>query len=167
MKSRVDIRGGQMTFGQRIELGRILTDKGRSEAQKFRDALKCLHPEATRAELRPTSAKLLYWRDILEGIAYWVKREGAELKYTPTEEEKQAGIAKLSKVTGEMATIMSLAKDYGTDPDDILSWKYAKVFNILFVNLQQHLFRQRLGRVYEKKAEAAARARRRGGRRRV
>lgn len=145
---KVDIRGGQMTFGQRIELGRILTDAHLSEAAKMIAVMRCLDPGWKTTEM-PQSID--YFAEVIEGLTYWVKREASELKYEPTEEEQSAGIGQLSKLTGEMGTIMALAKDYGKDPDEILGWKYGKVFNILYTNLQSHLFQERLMKLRERR----------------
>ena len=146
---KVDIRGGQMTFGQRIELGRILTDTTTTEAAKMIAVMRCLDPKWKTVEM-PRSID--YFAEVIEGLTYWVKREASELKYEPTEEERSAGIGQLSKLTGEMGTIMALAKDYGKDPDEVLGWKYGKVFNILYTNLQSHLFQERLMKVRERRA---------------
>lgn len=146
----IDVRGGQMTFGQRIELGRILTDPSTSEASKAIAVMRCLDPDWETTEM-PQSIE--YFAEVIEGLTYWIKRETAELKYDPSEEEQSAGIGQLSKMTGEMGTIMALAKDYGKDPDEILSWKYGKVFNILYTNLQSHLYQERLMKLRERRAK--------------
>ena len=155
---KVDIKGGQMTFGQRIELGRIVSDKDLSEYKKFRACMVCLDPKWTVRDM-PRSMK--YWEAVLEGISYWVQREAVELKYNPTPEELAAGIEAFTLHTGEMTTIMAIAEQFNTDPDIILEWKYGKVFNILFTNLQAHLYRERLNKQLAKKAQNEARKHRR------
>lgn len=156
MIQRIDIKGGQMTFGQRIELGRIITDKELTDIDKMKEGMQCLD---VKWSLRNTSEIVEYWYEVLMGIKYWIEREQAELKYEPSAEEKAAGIAQLSLVVGEMATITALAKDYSKDPDEILEWKYGKVYNLLFTNLQSHLFRERLNKELERKAQQKANAR--------
>ena len=42
MIQRIDIQGGQMTFGQRIELGRIITDKEMTDIDKMKEGMQCL-----------------------------------------------------------------------------------------------------------------------------
>ena len=126
MIQRIDIQGGQMTFGQRIELGRIITEKELTDIDKMKEGMQCL---GAKWSLRNTSEIVEYWYDVLMGIKYWIEREQTELKYEPSAEEKAAGIAQLSLVVGEMATITALAKDYSKDPDEILEWKYGKVYN--------------------------------------
>mgnify|MGYP000503518280 FL=1 len=156
MIQRIDIQGGQMTFGQRIELGRIITEKELTDIDKMKEGLQCL---GAKWSLRNTSEIVEYWYEVLMGIKYWIEREQTELKYEPSAEEKAAGIAQLSLVVGEMATITALAKDYSKDPDEILEWKYGKVYNLLFTNLQSHLFRERLNKELERKAQQKANAR--------
>lgn len=156
MIQRIDIRGGQMTFGQRIELGRIITEKELTDIDKMKEGMQCL---GAKWSLRNTSEIVEYWYEVLMGIKYWIEREQTELKYEPSAEEKAAGIAQLSLVVGEMATITALAKDYSKDPDEILEWKYGKVYNLLFTNLQSHLFRERLNKELERKAQQKANAR--------
>lgn len=156
MIQRIDIKGGQMTFGQRIELGRIITDKDLTDLDKMKEGMQCL---GAKWSLRNTSEIVEYWYEVLGGIKYWIEREQAELKYEPSAEEKAAGIAQFSLAVGEMATITALAKDYSKDPDDILEWKYGKVYNLLFTNLQSHLFRERLNKELERKAQQKANAR--------
>lgn len=156
MIQRIDIKGGQMTFGQRIELGRIITDKEMTGIDKMKEGMQCL---GVKWSLRNTSEIVEYWYEVLLGIKYWIEREQTELKYEPSAEEKAAGIAQFSLVVGEMATITALAKDYSKDPDEILEWKYGKVYNLLFTNLQSHLFRERLNKELERKAQQKANAR--------
>lgn len=156
MIQRIDIQGGQMTFGQRIELGRIITEKELTDIDKMKEGMQCL---GAKWSLRNTSEIVEYWYEVLMGIKYWIEREQTELKYEPSAEEKAAGIAQLSMVVGEMATITALAKDYSKDPDEILEWKYGKVYNLLFTNLQSHLFRERLNKELERKAQQKAKPR--------
>ena len=94
MIQRIDIQGGQMTFGQRIELGRIITDKEMTDIDKMKEGMQCL---GGKWSLRNTS--------------------------------------------------------------EILEWKYGKVYNLLFTNLQSHLFRERLNKELERKAQQKANAR--------
>lgn len=158
---KVDVKGGQMTFGQRIELGEIITDSTKSEFNKFKAVMLCLDSKWKITDL-PKS--IGYFEEVLLGIAYWVKREATELKYKRTADELVAGIEALSIQVSEMGTLMALAKDYGKDPDEILQWKYGKIFNILFTNLQMHLYRDRLEKRMADKAKNESRKGRMGKR---
>ena len=42
-----------------------------------------------------------------------------------------------------MSTIKALAKAYGKDPDEILQWQYAKVFGILYTDLEERKFEKK------------------------
>ncbi len=157
----IDVKGGQMTFGQRIELGKIITDDTLTEYQKFKQAMLCLDPTWQVHEIDTT---LGYWYEVIEGISHWVHREAVELKYKPTADELAAGVEALGLAVGEMSTIMALAKDYAQDPDEILKWKYGKVFNILYTNLHSFLYRERLEKRMLEKAKADSRRGRNGRR---
>lgn len=150
-----------MTFGQRIELGRILSEPELSEYERFRQSMLCIDPTWNVADMKEG---VEYFDEVLDGILFWINREKTELKYNPSADELAAGIEVLSLRVGEMSTIMALAKDYSKDPDEILEWKYGKVFNILFTNLQSFLYRDRLERRLTEKAKAKAMQGRRGKR---
>lgn len=154
---KVDIIGGQMTFGQRIELGRIFTDLRTTQADKFRMTMECIHPGFKPSY---TVWELAYFEEILKGIQHWIKREKNELHYKPSAEEISAGIELLTLRVGEMGTITALAEKFSQDPDTILTWKYAKVFNILFNNLQSYLYKDRLEKQLAKKREMESKQRR-------
>lgn len=155
------IKEGQFTFGQRIHLGKIVTSKKLTETEMFKQAIQCLHPGY---EVKFTRDEMVYWLEILEGIEWWIAREKKELDYKPTAEEYAAGIEALSLKVGEMTTISALAEKFSKDPDDVLQWKYGKVFNLLVTNLQSFLYRERLKKIYQAKSEREAEARRRSKR---
>lgn len=136
--TKIDVKAGDLTFGQRIELGYILQDPKTDEFDKMSAGLKALGYRSVNPIKR-----VKYWKEVLEGMLYWAKRE-RELQYNPTAEEKAAGIHELSKLIGDMGTVLALAKDFSVDPDEVLRWKYGKVYNILYVNLQNYLFEKRL-----------------------
>lgn len=150
--SKIDIKAGDMSFGQRIEIGKILQDTEKGEVQKFKEIFKCLHDY----EPKPTEyGKLVsYLDEIIIGIKHWIDLEATLLKYEPTSEEMQAGINELSEKIGEFGTIKALAKTFGKDPDEILEWKYAKVFGILYTDLEEHKFQMRYNKVIERKYKA-------------
>ena len=70
MIQRIDIKGGQMTFGQRIELGRIITDKELTDIDKMKEGMQCLD---VKWNLRNTSEIVEYWYEVLMGIKYWIE----------------------------------------------------------------------------------------------
>lgn len=157
---KVDVKAGDITYSQRIELGQILTNTTTSEFEKFRATMLCLD-EGWKISDLPKS--LPYFEEVLEGIKYWIDKEKKDLKYNPTAEEIAAGIDIYSSSVGEMNTVMALAKDYAKDPDEILSWKYKKVMNILFTNLQSFLYKSRLEKQMSNKAKREAKKHKRYG----
>lgn len=144
----IDIKSGELTFGQRIDLGKILANDT-SSLEKFQKVFECLH------KFKPIESeypKLLdYFTEIIEGIKFWIECETTMLKYDPSSEEIQAGVKELSKNTGEFSTVKALAKAYHKDPDEILKWEYGKVFGILYTDLEEHKFQLRYNKVIESK----------------
>lgn len=146
MINKIDIKGGQMTFGQRIELGKILENQSLSEAQKF-----TLCMEALDCTVKYDNEHMQYWEEIIRGIKFWVEKETRDLKYRPTPEEYAAGIEVLSMQVAEMGTIMAISEKFSQDPDAVLQWKYGKIFNILYTNLHSFLYSLRLQKIQAKK----------------
>lgn len=140
----------EITFGERIELGQILTDKETSDVKKMLQCFNCLYPDLV---VTFSTEDMIHWKEILETINYWIKREQYELKYYPTQEEIVAGIEDLNKATGYMGTIITLAESFGKDPDEILTWKYAKIYNILYTNYQSFLFKKKLDKEVARKVK--------------
>ena len=144
----IDVKTGEMTFGQRIELGQIFAGES-SEVEKFEKTFLCLHNFKPRWYNRK---KLMgYFTRIVEGIVFWSEQEATLLKYEPTPEEVRAGVTQYTSKIGELGTIKALAKTYGQNPDDILLWKYGKVFGILYTDLEEHKYQMRLNKVIEAK----------------
>ena len=146
--SKIDIKAGNMTFGQRIELGKVLASEG-NEVEKFKKVFVCLH------SFTPKEKEYLslvdYFKEIVIGLKFWIDTEATMLAYEPTPEEKRAGVKELALKIGEFGTIKALAKAYSTDPDEILLWKYAKVFGILYTDLEESKFQTRYNKVIEDK----------------
>lgn len=143
----IDIKGGQHTFAQHLELRKIIADGELAEFEKFKACMLCLNPEW---KVTYTPKSLEYWEEVLIGVEHWAKREKTELKYNPTAEELAAGIDILSLEVGEMSTLTALAEKFSKDPDDILDWKYGKIFNILYTNLKTFLYTVRLEKQRQK-----------------
>lgn len=141
IKSKIDVKAGELTFGQRIELGKIYSDQTLSELDKFKRTFECLHKYTPKAV--EYSLLIEYFGEIIKGVEFWVLQESTLLKYEPSVKEKRAGIKELSLKTGELGTIKALAKNYHQDPDDILLWKYGKVFGILYTDLEEYLYQVR------------------------
>ena len=149
-KDYIDVKGGELTFGQRIGLGKILASED-DVLIKSINVIECLHG------FRPKYKQLVklqeYILSIIEGIRFWVEQESTMLKYDPTPEEVKAGIKDLSEKIGEFGTVKALAKAYNTDPDVILKWKYGKIFGILYTDLEESKFSRRFQKVIESKVK--------------
>ena len=145
----VDIKGGKLTFAQRIELGEIFGNGELSEAEKFERAIKCICGK------KPTPKQygqyVNNFRAIVEGLQYWCEAEARMLHSEPTAEERSAGIEEYSKSIGVFGTVKAIAKTFGQDPDDVLQWEYGKVFSILYTDLEDYKYQRRLNKVIERK----------------
>ena len=148
IKSKINIKAGEMTFGQRIEVGKIIETESDGIVQAI-SIMQCLH------NFRPNYKQLLklqpYLVEISDGFKFWIDTEATLLKYDPTIEEKQAGIKELAEKTGELGTVKAMAKAFSKDPDEILLWKYGKVFGILLSDLEECKFNRRYDKVIEAK----------------
>ena len=148
IKSKIDVKGGKLTFGQRIELGKIFQTED-TEVRKFEKVFQLLHFYTPCPD--DYSLLLDYFKEILDGLTFWIESETKLLKYEPSPEEIQAGIKDLSAKIGEFGTVKAIAKTYSKDPDEILKWEYGKIFGILYSDLEEYLFQKRLNKVIEQK----------------
>ena len=146
--AQVDIKGGKLTYGQRIELGQILFDPGKSMSRKFVEAMECLYPGR---KWDFTEKWVGCFNEVVEGIEYWMKKEGTMLNYQPSGDEIAAGFNDLGKKLGPMMTVMTLAEKFSRDPDEILKWEYGKVFGLLFADLENFKFQKRYRVIVENK----------------
>ena len=148
IKSKIDVKAGNLTFGQRIELGKIMASDA-NEVEKFEKVFMCLHNFTPKQ--KEYMGLVDYFKEIVLGLKFWIDTEATMLVYEPTPEEKRAGIKELTHNIGEFGTIKALAKAYSQDPDEILLWKYAKVFGILYTDLEEYNFSARYNKVIENK----------------
>ena len=145
--SKIDIKSGKLSYGQRIELGKIFQADA-NDVEKFNKTFECLHQYTPKVADYKTLID--YFKEIIDGVHFWIEREKL-LKYDPTPEETQAGIVSFCEKVGEFATIKSIAKTYGKDPDEIMDWEYGKVFGILYTDMEESKFQKRLNKVFERK----------------
>lgn len=141
---RYNMLEGTFPYGARIELGEIFKDESRSELQRGYDAWKALY--GWSAKLMPIRLRAKRLTEMIEGLTEWIKKEQQMLNYTPTADEVAAGYEAYCKKIGVTGTIYALAKSFGVDPDVILRWPYAKVFGILYHDLEELKF----SRAYDK-----------------
>ncbi|MDR1454650.1 MAG: hypothetical protein LBJ01_03265 [Tannerella sp.] len=151
MLKRIDIRGGKLTYEQRIELGELFAGD-KTEVEKFKETFRILH-EITPdfGDTEGMKMYVEYFQQIMDGLRFWFEKEKLLLDYKPEPEEIRAGIRELSEKTGHFGTIKTLAKNYARDPDDILKWEYGKVFGILYTDLEEYKYQKRLYKQHETK----------------
>lgn len=147
---RIDVKGGEFTFSQRLDMGAILAQKDKPEHEMFLETIKCLYGREPVGVVEYREAFKL-WQEAVEGLAFWVKVEAEQLKYHPTADEKDAGIDRFSSEVGELGTVYSIAKAFGKDPDEILLWKYGKVFGYLRGQKAEADFQRRYQDVMKRK----------------
>ena len=145
---RIDIKGGKLTYGQRIELGQIHFNDKLTASERYIASMECLHPGWEHVF---TPEWIAWYAEVIEGIEYWMRRESTMLNYTPSGDELAAGFGDLGKTLGPMMTVMTLAEKFSRDPDEILTWEYGKVFGLLYADLENFKFQRRLRRIMENK----------------
>lgn len=141
------MEGGEFTYGNRIALGDIFAEEGKTEYQKLKAAFHEVYGYSCR--LVPLRRRLAMLNDIAQGLLSWVEKEQKLLHYKPSPNELAAGIKELSERVGSMSTIKAIAKAYGRDPDEVLQWSYSKVFGILFTDLEEFNYQTRYNKIIE------------------
>ena len=149
--TEINIKAGQMTYGQRIELGSILSAKGISNWTRCERCMRCLYPEWNGEYYEGLSE---CYERIIAGIEYWINRENTELHHEPSADEVKAGCKELARELGPMSTITALASKYGQDPNNIIGWKYGQVFNCLYTDLKNYKFAEKIRKLQERKHKA-------------
>ena len=111
-----DIKAGEMTYGERLELVRALSDDSATGYERISRVIGTLHgfiPDPGQA------AKLAsYVEEVSEAVKGWLRREAEECHVPPTADERAAGVDLLAKETGE-AVMKLLEKNIR--PRDILT----------------------------------------------
>lgn len=153
LSKKVDVKSGDITYGSYIAVRKLLAEAKEYDLEFTISAIKAIHSEYryTIGDIMFIKAMVSYFNSIVEGVAHWAEQEKELLAYEPSEEEIRAGVKEYSQKVGEFATVKALAKNYGKDPDEILEWKYSKVFGILYTDLEEYYYNQRYGKVIEKK----------------
>jgi len=151
MLERIDIKAGDLTYGQRIELGNLYASQ-KSEVDKFKETFHILHNvKIDFSNLKQMKMYVEYFQQIVDGLQFWFEKEKTLLEYIPEPEEVRAGIKELGEKVGYFGAIKTLAKNYSQDPDDILEWKYGKVFGIIYTDFEEFKYQKRLNKQYEQK----------------
>lgn len=153
-----DVRGGEFTFGNRIEVGRVMSDAKLTDLERLRGVMTELVPGW---KLVNAQRDLLYYLDVMEVVQQWAEREKKFLHREPSDLQKRAGVARFSERFGQFPTLIALAERFKLDPDTILDWRYAKVFNILVEDLERSEYLTRLSKLQDQQAREKAKANKR------
>lgn len=144
---RINFESRDFTYGSRIALGDIFGASGVTEYGMLKNAFRELYGFSAR--LLPVRWRVRAFNHIIAGLTSWIEKEQKMLQYTPSSDELAAGVKELGEKVGNMATIKALAKAYSKDPDEILEWDYAKVFGILYTDLEERKYETKLNkRIY-------------------
>lgn len=143
-----DIKSGAFTYGERIELERIIRAEI-SDYERIYEVVQCLHD----VRIEPENAVALepYVARVLTDIAEWIEREQKELYIPPTNEEIQAGIEEFAKACGTIGNVVSLAERFCCTFEEIYKRPYLEVYAILKVSAERTKFERRLNDVYRNK----------------
>ena len=153
LKNRVDVKSGDITYGSYLAVRKQLAETKEYDLAFMVSVIKTIHSEYKYGvgDIVHIKAMVNYFNSIVEGVAHWAEQEKELLAYEPSEEEIRAGVKEYSQKVGEFATVKALAKNYGKDPDEVLEWKYSKVFGILYTDLEEYHYNQRYSKVLERK----------------
>lgn len=144
-----NIKEGDMTYGERIELGRIMRNEDMSDYERIRQVVLCLHD----IDVQPKEAAELaqYVLQVIEGLSFWVEQERQQLHIPPTPEETQAGIEEMGKAIGDLGNVVTLAEAFHCSFETIYKKPYTEVFAIQKVHTERAKYERRLNQVYIRK----------------
>lgn len=165
---QIDVKAGKCTYGQMVELGRVLdvaftrAESGESgDVGTIKDMIRTLHPESAPA-INKTNVE--YAMRIASAVRLWRERESEKLKYTPSDEERAAGYETLAKLTGPTGVASTIAEKFGVHggPNEVFKWEYGTVFMVLFIDLERYKFQKRLQDIRDRKRKQKDKAARMG-----
>lgn len=147
----IDIRNSdELTFGQYIKLKTIISQEDK-EIEIIEKIILCLYNKKPTREDYKDISFINYINKIVDDMVYWVKQENKALSYTPSIEEREAGIEELGESVGSFSIVKFLAKEYSKDPDDILNWSWKKVFYILLTDKKEFDYKEKFNKILERK----------------
>lgn len=147
MKKRIDIEAGEFTYGQRIALGRLLSDNSKADWEKLEGTFDILYNKHIKAA--QYRHYLPEFEKILQGVQHWMQLEAQLLHYEPSPDEIAAGCNNLQ--TSEMGSVYKLARDFGVLPNVILDMQYADVFAVLWNDAEMAAYNKRLMNIQNRK----------------
>lgn len=144
-----DISEGDLTYGERIELGRIVRDENMGDYQRIKEVCQCLYD----VEVTPEQAVHLtdHVAKVLTDIIDWMKKEQQEFYIPPTPEEERARIQDLTKACGDMGDVVSLAESFQCSFEEVYNKPYLEIFTIHKVHAERTRYERRLNKVYQER----------------
>lgn len=146
-----DIAAGDFTYGERIELVRILSNKDATDFEKTRSIIELLHNAKMNAVQLASHAE--YVSRIVRDLNGWLEREKQECYVEPTDEQKEAGIEKMIEEVGEISGIVYLAELRGWTFEQVLKMPYNEVFSIWKVDAARERFERRYSNLLKRKSK--------------
>lgn len=142
--------GCTITFGERIELGKIFSKDWKLNETGLIDAVFSLLYDIPEALINVHT--VVHTENIIKGIASWIDLEKLNLHIDPTDEQKAAGISRFERL-GYFPTIKALAAEYNKDFDEVLAMPYTMVYTILWSDAEEAKYNRRLQKIQERKAK--------------
>lgn len=146
--SKYNLIDGSFTFEQRISLGNLFSSE-KSDKDKFVETFVIMDGKKPHPSSYPN--RLKDFEEIVKGLKFWMEKEATMLAYEPSMEELSAGIKKLSERLGHLGTVTAIAERFCTPPDEILQWKYAQIFSILYADKEKNDYNIRYTKALERK----------------
>lgn len=146
-----DIAGGDMSYGEYIQLCRVLSQENADDIQICQQLIKTLHNKDIG--VRAAKRLLPYAKEIAEGIIAWVQREKDECSVPPTNEQIAAGLDKLSKEVGDMGGVVAISQQMGMTFEQVYNLPYVEVFTLNKVESARIRYERRYTKVLERKSK--------------
>ncbi len=151
------MRPEDLTFGNRIGLGQVLSDTKLSDLERFKGVMAELDAQWSMPRTgRGVRADLARYFEAVEWVKMWDERERKYLRREPSALQKKAGFSQHFAKFGQFPTVLAIATRFSRDPDEVFLWPYAKVFNILHEDLEHSECQAKLQELQAKQARKDA-----------
>lgn len=151
-----DIGEGDMLYGERIELVRIISNPENTDLMKIKKIIKLLHDREITAD--EATLYVDYVTDIINGINGWLQREKEECYVPPTADQTNAGIDKLAEDVGDMGGVVQIANDRGWTFEQVMNLPYNEVFTIWKVQAANIKYERRFEELIKRKSHGKGRS---------
>ncbi|GEM_PF-6631677 len=144
-----NVRDGNITFEQYINLRTAITDFAKTNDIfiLYQNVFKILLPNHKIDHKEKENINFV--NNLLNELNKWAERENKTLTSQTLPQEEQAGIKTFSENVGWLGILIPIAKDFKTNPDEVLQWKYNTIYSILFYESQKNKYEQKLNNVYK------------------